>query len=702
MPQKTDRDLSRIGWLDYVLMSIGSCFAVYSAGMSLQLPSISFFCIFFVLLGACVSYGVRLLTIKSPFIKLDAFLYSAGVISAIFFSTQLRTLMPDGGFPREMGAAGWLCWMLILGSFATWQDSTLLFQAIPALALFGLIGCYDTYRAVTLCFFAFLLCLTTLFARAHGREMLRKAAASGYFTRGLAPGAPIPSVETTPGLALQLKKGPWRWIAGPEWALASAIAVVLVSLLGAPVIRDSVSSVGGGFVRINQPPIRVRNNQAAAVGSDVSGQIVRIGRPYQNPLPRRLFEVSTDLGGPVYLRSELYDTYTGRGWQNTLGYTDLKAQSDSPLANLGQSRIYDPIRFGFKVHLLRSMHLIPVPQNTIDLKVQDGAAQLLTDGTWQLQNSPESEIDVTGHAEKAKPDAHPTTSPKQLDWANFIERTKVRPRIQQLAAKVTQGLATDYEKALAIQREISRRIVYNLDAEETPTNTDPVEYTLFDLKEGYCTAFASAMVLMARSIGLPARYAQGYLTDNRRAEPNGLYVVTDADYHAWAEVYFDNYGWVTFDPTIGAVAKDGEGLGDTGDPRPWYQKGIIAILIKLVIAVVAAGLVIAGIKTALSYRRVTNLRSELDRAYISFNRSLERAAGRRRKVGQTATEFLGSVGPMLGDSYATAQDLNGRFVAALYSAQAIDLESLARLKADVKLFGGKLRADTRRVREPKP
>src|SRR5471030_1778248 len=110
--------------------------------------------------------------------------YSAAIIAAIFESNELRLIMPEGGFPREMVAAGWLSWMLILGSFATWQDSTLLFQAIPALALFGLIGCYDTFRGVTLAFFAFLICLATLFARAHGREMLRKASESGYFTRG--------------------------------------------------------------------------------------------------------------------------------------------------------------------------------------------------------------------------------------------------------------------------------------------------------------------------------------------------------------------------------------------------------------------------------------------------------------------------------------------------------------------------------------
>src|ERR1019366_7125959 len=101
--RKAERDLSRIGWLDYLLMSIGSCLAVYSAGMSIQLASISYFCIVLVLLGSVVSYGVRKLTINSSLIKLDAYLYSAGVVASIFLATELRSLMPDGGFPREMG-----------------------------------------------------------------------------------------------------------------------------------------------------------------------------------------------------------------------------------------------------------------------------------------------------------------------------------------------------------------------------------------------------------------------------------------------------------------------------------------------------------------------------------------------------------------------------------------------------------------------
>jgi hypothetical protein len=259
---------------------------------------------------------------------------------------------------------------------------------------------------------------------------------------------------------------------------------------------------------------------------------------------------------------------------------------------------------------------------------------------------------------------------------------------------VSDKLTTDYDKAVAIRNEICQRIVYNLDAEEPPSTSDPVEYTLFEEKEGYCTAFASAMVLMARSIGIPSRYAQGYLTDERRLEPNGHYVVTDEDYHAWAELYFDDYGWVAFDPTIGARFKEGEGLGDSGDPRPWYQKGIIGIALDVAIGATLIGLAISGFGIFRSYRRLANVQSELERTFIAFSKRLERAAGRRRLVGQTADEFLNSIRSNLHGSYDAACELNARFVKAMYSSETVSHETVAQLRADVKSFGTLLKLET--------
>jgi len=702
MPDKSERDLSRIGWLDYVLMSVGSCLAVYSAGMSIQQPTISYFCVILVILGAGVSYAVRVFTINSVWIKFDAFFYSAAVMAAIFFSNDLRGIMPEGGFPREIGAAGWLSWMLILGSFATWQDSTLLFQAIPALALFGLVGCYDTYRAVTFAFFAFLICLATLFARAHGREMLRKAAESGYFTRGLAPGTPIPSVETTPGLALKLKKGPWRWIAGPEWALASAMAVVLVSLLGAPVIRESVSGVAG-FVKINQPPIKVRSTPASSSGGDIAGQSVRIGRPFSATLPRPLLEAKLD--HIRYLRSETYEVYTGRGWfHNVPPPPNGSGEETAPLTTLERFHEKDPESFHFQVQTLRTLRLMPLPPEVLveTLRVESGSIQPSDDGTFEIKSNAGDALVASGTSREPKANSKPVSAYTGPEMTPFLSLTNIPAPVQELALSVTKGKKNDFEKANAISAEISKRVVYNLHAEESPPERDPVEYTLFKEKEGYCTAFASAMVLMARSAGLPARYVQGYLPDERRHESSGPYIVTDADYHAWAELFFNDVGWVVFDPTLAATAKEGEGLGDTGDSRSWYQKGVMLFIVDLLIGLVMLSLVGTGVYYVRNYRQFLNMKSELSRTYIGFNRRLERAVGVRRKVGQTPNEFVLSIKDELGTCYPAVCELNEKFVNALFATEVVNESVVANLQLELKKMAAYLKQNptVHKKREP--
>jgi hypothetical protein len=347
------------------------------------------------------------------------------------------------------------------------------------------------------------------------------------------------------------------------------------------------------------------------------------------------------------------------------------------------------------------MKLLPVPPDTLSLKVADGTAELLTDGTWELGTAVSSEIDIKGVASKPKDGKTPVDSLKNPDWGNFIDTSRITPTVQQLAHQVTADKKSDYDKAVAIQNEISRRIVYNLDAEETPPKRDPVEYALFEEKEGYCTSFASAMVLMARAVGLPARYVQGYLTDDRRREPNGKYQVTDADYHAWAEVFFKDFGWVTFDPTLGAVAKEGEGLGDVGDNRPWYQRGIISFVLDILIVATIVAMILSSIAFVRNRRRFSNLRTEVERVYVSYSRALERTSGRRRNVGQTADEFLESVRPSLNGSYDSAKGLNERFVRAMYSAESVAPESVATLRADVKAFCTALKVSANQAKKGK-
>ncbi len=111
---------------------------------------------------------------------------------------------------------------------------------------------------------------------------------------------------------------------------------------------------------------------------------------------------------------------------------------------------------------------------------------------------------------------------------------------------IVASASTPYERALAIQRHLRRYYRYTLEPEDIPSNMDFVTYFLYVSEEGYCTYFASAMTVMCRMAGLPARYVEGFL-----ATPgaDGFAYVSGKDAHAWTEVYFKGFGWVPFDAT---------------------------------------------------------------------------------------------------------------------------------------------------------
>ncbi len=119
-------------------------------------------------------------------------------------------------------------------------------------------------------------------------------------------------------------------------------------------------------------------------------------------------------------------------------------------------------------------------------------------------------------------------------------------RIADLAGEVTGDAPTAYDQALALEAFL-RQYDYSLDVDLPPNGVDPVDYFLFDLQEGYCDYYASAMVVMARTMGLPARVATGFLAQPE--DENGIQTVLQIDAHSWAEVYFGGYGWVEFEPT---------------------------------------------------------------------------------------------------------------------------------------------------------
>ena len=127
-------------------------------------------------------------------------------------------------------------------------------------------------------------------------------------------------------------------------------------------------------------------------------------------------------------------------------------------------------------------------------------------------------------------------------------------RVRSLAIELTATESTPYDQAHAIEQYL-RTFPYTLQLPKPPSGVDLVDYFLFDLKKGYCDYDASAMVVLARAAGLPARLVIGYATGTYD-EAHQRFVVTEADAHSWPEIYFPGYGWIRFEPTGGRSGLD--------------------------------------------------------------------------------------------------------------------------------------------------
>ncbi|MBC8160609.1 MAG: transglutaminase domain-containing protein, partial [Roseiflexaceae bacterium] len=127
-------------------------------------------------------------------------------------------------------------------------------------------------------------------------------------------------------------------------------------------------------------------------------------------------------------------------------------------------------------------------------------------------------------------------------------------RVRDLASEIvgTAGATTPYDKAAAVQAHL-RTFTYDEGRAAPPTNVDWADHFLFEMQKGYCDDFATAMIVMLRAEGVPARLAQGYAGGTLDPQIRA-YVVRESVAHSWPEVYFPGYGWQRFEPTPASYA----------------------------------------------------------------------------------------------------------------------------------------------------
>lgn len=124
---------------------------------------------------------------------------------------------------------------------------------------------------------------------------------------------------------------------------------------------------------------------------------------------------------------------------------------------------------------------------------------------------------------------------------------KILSPVRQMTMEITRDSKTTFQKVMAIQEYLQKNHRYHTGVKLT-TKTDPVLEFLQEKRSAHCEYFASAMALMLRSIGIPARYYVGFVV-HERITPGDFYIVRGKDAHAWVTAYIPGKGWLEFDPT---------------------------------------------------------------------------------------------------------------------------------------------------------
>ena len=139
-------------------------------------------------------------------------------------------------------------------------------------------------------------------------------------------------------------------------------------------------------------------------------------------------------------------------------------------------------------------------------------------------------------------------------------------RVKSLAEEWTRNSPPNaYDRAVTIETRL-REYLYDLKAPAPPRDKDAADYFLFDSKKGYADHLSSAMVVLLRSIGIPARLAVGYVNGDYDSEKDA-FEIKEKHAHAWPEVFFPEYGWIEFNPTssLPPIDRGGELVPSTAE-----------------------------------------------------------------------------------------------------------------------------------------
>ncbi|GAB6860652.1 transglutaminase domain-containing protein [Haloplanus litoreus] len=348
--------------------------------------------------------------------------------------------------------------------------------------------------------------------------------------------------------------------------------------------RSSPGSLGGGSpsgVGLSNPPERTRIGSTQPSGAPLA------------QTPQFVVE------GPrnTYWRQTAYGRYTGSAWERSPRWQSMgEGVPNGDLTAAGERMAYD-------VTLLVPSSSLPTAWQPERVQVPNRSVGVEASTLGGVRATESLPAETTYRARSAAPPRSPgTLRAAGLDYPAELERhyTQVPEATPRRVERFSTGLTADAETpydAAVIVRDWLRQKPYSLNASHEPG--EPIaDQFIFEMESGYCQYYATSMVVMLRTQGIPARYVVGYAPGERVGE--NRYLVTADRGHAWVEVYFPGTGWVRFDPT-------GSGDLPVKNPQPPYDLSLNRSAVagaRVAVSVEKNGTPVVGAPVAINDERV--------------------------------------------------------------------------------------------------
>lgn len=280
-----------------------------------------------------------------------------------------------------------------------------------------------------------------------------------------------------------------------------------------------------------------------------------------------------------YWRARVFDTFQDGGWTTTIGNdATFRPRSERVFERADKARAEVEFLISPFVPALKLLYL---PARVEWISRTSSLRQIEAEGEIvDVLEATSVETVLPGESYRVRSSlAVPTATQLRAagtEYPDWIAETYLQVpadlpnSVTRLAARIVGQAPNPYAKADAITTWLRKNIEYQRVMDAPPAGADPVEWFLFEAKSGFCDYYASAAVLMLRSVGVPARFAVGYAPGEYDPEAN-QYFVSSTDTHSWPEVYFPDYGWVEFEPTVSQTAiirPEGEGDPGVAEPDP--------------------------------------------------------------------------------------------------------------------------------------